>query len=205
MLFHGVTVGIGFFLGVVSVVGIERILELILAKQNAKYIRSIGGYEVAGKHYKWIVLVHLSFFAGLIAEAFATRKQLPFYWVPAFLFISAQVLRVWVICTLGRHWNTRIFVVPGAKVVNKGLYRYLRHPNYAIVCTELLTLPLTFGLWRTALLISLINFIVLRQRIREEEKALSKVSDYSRTMSETPRFVPAPKVFLQTLKRLTRN
>jgi methyltransferase len=188
-------VGIRIFLVVVTMIGIQRVLELLLAKQNAAYIRSIGGYEVAGEHYKWIVLVHISFFASLVTEALVSTSPLPFFWVPAILFLSAQILRIWVIHTLGRHWNTRIFVVPGAKVVKKGPYRYLRHPNYAIVCTELLTLPLAFGLWRTALVISLFNCIVLRIRIREEENALSKVCDYSNTMAATPRFIPIAKVF----------
>ncbi|MDB5084991.1 MAG: isoprenylcysteine carboxyl methyltransferase [Bacilli bacterium] len=183
-----------FFVGIVAFVGLIRLLELHLAKQNAAYIRSLGGYEIAGDHYKWIVIVHVGFFAGLLTEAAAkaagSSAVLPFHVVPAILFLAAQMLRVWVLRSLGRFWNTRIFVVPGANVVKKGPYRFLRHPNYVTVCIELLTLPLIFGLWRTALLFSLLNLLVLRSRIQAEEQALGRVSDYSLVMSETPRFFP---------------
>ena len=47
--------------------------------------------------------------------------------------------------SLGRFWNTKIIILPGADVVRKGPYHLIRHPNYVIVTTELLVLPLLFG------------------------------------------------------------
>ena len=55
-------------------------------------------------------------------------------------------LRVWVLCTLGPRWTTRIIVLPGAPLVDRGPYRLLSHPNYCVVAGEILVLPLAFGL-----------------------------------------------------------
>ena len=79
------------------------------------------------------------------------------------------------IATLGQRWTTRIIVKPGAPLVRKGPYRFLNHPNYLIVTLEIAVLPSVFGLWRIALLFSLLNAVILAIRIREENRALASL------------------------------
>lgn len=75
--------------------------------------------------------------------------------------------------SLGRFWNTRVIVVPGAVPVQRGPYRWLRHPNYWIVAVELFVLPLTFGALFTATLFPLLHlWLIWRVRIPLEEAAL---------------------------------
>ena len=50
--------------------------------------------------------------------------------------LATQALRWWCISTLGRRWNTRIVVIPGMPLVDRGPYRWLRHPNYVAVVVE---------------------------------------------------------------------
>jgi methyltransferase len=76
--------------------------------------------------------------------------------------------------TLGRRWTTRIIVVPGETLINRGPYRFLNHPNYAVVIAEIALLPALFGLWLVALLFSLLNAAILAIRIREENAALGR-------------------------------
>jgi methyltransferase len=80
--------------------------------------------------------------------------------------------RIWVLHTLGRRWTTRIIVVPGETLVARGPYRFIRHPNYAVVVAEIALLPLVFGLWRVAIIFSLLNAVILIVRIRAENDAL---------------------------------
>ena len=87
-----------------------------------------------------------------------------------------QPLRYWAILSLGENWNTRILVVPGAKLVRRGPYRYLRHPNYIVVVVEILSFPLIFGAWITALVFSVLNAILLSARIRDENRALAELA-----------------------------
>ncbi|MBI4550954.1 MAG: hypothetical protein HY710_01690 [Candidatus Latescibacteria bacterium] len=133
----------------------------------------MGGYEVGREHYKWIVLTHVLFFVGVMTEVTLTRRgvslYLPFWLV---IFALAQAVRYWAIVSLGPFWNTRIYVVPGMVPLTRGPYRYLRHPNYAVVVVELLVVPLMFNAYATAIVISLLNAIMLSVRIRCEERAL---------------------------------
>jgi len=165
-----------FFWLVMGVVVLQRIGELLLANRNAKRIRSLGGIEIGSDHYKYIVLLHLFFFLNLIGEVVSGHKVmlLPTWWLfPFTLFVFAQILRYWCIYSLGRHWNTRILLLPGSKPVRRGPYRFLRHPNYLVVGIELLTLPLTFQAYKTAVLFTLLNaWLLLKVRIPIEQQAV---------------------------------
>ena len=69
-------------------------------------------------------------------------------------------------------WTTRIIVPPGATLVRRGPYRFLAHPNYLVVASEIAVLPLAFGLPWYALFFSLANATLLAIRIRAENAAL---------------------------------
>ncbi len=51
-----------YFAIFIAVLALQRLGELWLAKRNAMWIRSQGGYEVGAEHYKWMVLMHISWF-----------------------------------------------------------------------------------------------------------------------------------------------
>ena len=87
-----------------------------------------------------------------------------------------------------RYETTRIVVLPGASPVTGGPYRFLRHPYYLAVIAEILALPLVHTAWLTAIVFSVLNGILLRVRIRDEEGALG--ADYQREFGKVPRFIP---------------
>lgn len=169
---------------------IERNIELFIAKRNARFIESIGGYEVGKKHYSAILALHVTFLAALFFEA-NYKNNLPTYWfVPFIIFLLTQVLRIWIIYSLGKYWNTRIYIVPNSNPVIRGPYHYLRHPNYVIVMLEMITIPFIFGAYVTAIIFPIINAFILKYRIKVEEKALSELTNYNIGMSKAPRFIP---------------
>lgn len=153
---------------VVLLVAIQRLLELVYAARNTKALKARGGIEVGAGHYPLIVLVHAGWLAALLffvpADAFVS-------WPLLAIFIVLQGLRVWVVTSLGPYWTTRIITVPGAPLRRRGPYRFMRHPNYAVVAGEIFVLPLAFGAWQIALLFSLLNALVLAWRIHMEESA----------------------------------
>ena len=73
------------------------------------------------------------------------------------MFVVLQGLRVWVLATLGPYWTTRIITKPGAPLVRRGPYRYVRHPNYLIVAGEIAVLPLVFGEIAVAVVFTVLN------------------------------------------------
>ena len=107
------------------------------------------------------------------------------------VLLLATGLRYWAIGTLGRCWNTRIVVVPGAPPVVGGPFRFLRHPNYLAVILEIAFLPLLHGAWITAAVFSLANAALLRVRIAAEERALAEASGYERAFAGRPRLIPS--------------
>jgi methyltransferase len=155
---------------------LQRVLELRVARRNETWARAQGGREYGKKHYPLFFLLHSGWLLGTLLEGCRTPGPVRVGWLA--LLLLAQPLRYWVIRTLGPQWNTRILIVPGAKRVSGGPFRYLNHPNYAVVALEMLSTPLTVGAWRTALLASLLNAALLRFiRIPAEERALKAYAD----------------------------
>ena len=124
-----------------------------------------------------MVTLHALWIASTLVEGILRGPEVPALWlVPLALFLLAQALRYWAVFSLGESWNTRILVVPGAKLVKRGPYKYLDHPNYVVVVVEILAFPLIFGAWVTALVFTALNTALLYVRIREEDRALDELS-----------------------------
>ena len=153
---------------ILALVTVERLAELPWAEANRRRLIAAGGHEVASGHYPLIVLVHASWLVAL--WLLAPGRPVNLVLLVAFLLVEAG--RIWVLTTLGRRWTTRIIVVPGEKLVARGPYRFVDHPNYVVVALEIALLPLVFGLWEVALIFSLLNAAVLWFRIRAENRAL---------------------------------
>jgi methyltransferase len=71
-------------------------------------------------------------------------------------------------------------MVPGVPPVARGPYRWLRHPNYAVVVAEIAVVPLALGLPLFALLFSAANAALLAYRIGVENRALAWAMRLSR-------------------------
>jgi methyltransferase len=158
----------------VSFVALQRLLELGLSRRSERILRARGAVERGQGHYPLIVAMHALWLLCTLVEGILRGPAL---WpIPLAIFLLVQPLRYWTIFSLGEHWNTRILVVPGASAVRRGPYRYFKHPNYIVVVVEILTFPLIFGAWITALVFSVLNAILLSVRIREENRALAELA-----------------------------
>ncbi len=154
---------------ILALVTLQRLGELVIARRNTKALLAGGAYEASPGHYPLIVAIH----AGWLAALWWLAPGQPLNWLLIGLFLLLQLGRLWVLATLGRRWTTRIIVVPGERLVARGPFRFVRHPNYLVVAGEIAVLPLAFGLWEVAFLFSFLNAAVLAIRIRAEEKALA--------------------------------
>jgi methyltransferase len=148
---------------------VQRVAELWWARQNERRLFAAGGVECGRSHLLLIVGLHAAWMFGLWALAY-DRPVDPIFLA---LFIVLQIARFWVLLTLGRRWTIRVIVVPGERLVARGPYRYLRHPNYAVVAGEIAAVPLALGLPIYALAFSVLNAGVLAIRIPAENAALA--------------------------------
>lgn len=176
--------------GIISIIIVQRLIEVVVAKRNERWMKSIGGIEAGKAHYRWMVALHVSFFVALLLEVTFTTPSLTNSSVVALsIVIVAQSIRIWALTSLGRYWNTKIIVLPDAPVVEKGPYRFLRHPNYAVVITEIAFIPLIFQAYWTAILFTLLNAWMLRVRIQMEEEMLNHMTgDYTERFERKKRF-----------------
>lgn len=168
------------FLIIITLVIVQRIIELIIAKRNEAIMLSKGAYEVGKEHYPYMIALHTFFFLSLMIEVmyFHLTTSVLFPILFSF-FIIVQCIRVWCLTSLGQFWNTKIIILPGANVVKKGPYKFFRHPNYVVVSTEIVLLPLMFEAYFTAILFTLLNLAILSIRIPIEEKALIEETNYT--------------------------
>lgn len=153
---------------VLTLVTLQRLGELVLARRNTRRLVAQGAYEIGASHYPLIVALHAAWLAALWWFGWNRIVSLP--WLA--LFLVMQLLRVWVIASLGGRWTTRIIILPGAPLVRRGPYLFFSHPNYAVVVAEIAVLPFAFGLPGVALMFSMLNALVLWVRIRAEGRAL---------------------------------
>ncbi|MHC2466559.1 isoprenylcysteine carboxyl methyltransferase family protein [Bradyrhizobium embrapense] len=160
---------------ILALVTLQRLGELVLSRRNTARLLAQGAVEVGAAHYPLIVLVHTGWLTAL--WIWGRNQDVNLAILAAFL--ALQGLRLWVVAALGPRWTTRIIVLPGTPLVASGPYRYLPHPNYAVVVGEIALLPLALHLPVLALIFTFLNLAVLTIRIRAESRALS-VADWPR-------------------------
>ncbi|MEU1894202.1 isoprenylcysteine carboxyl methyltransferase family protein [Streptomyces pristinaespiralis] len=160
----------------VLAVAAERVAELVVARRNAAWTLARAGVEHGRGHYPVMVALHTALLVGCLVEvAIGDRPFVPpLGWSMLGVVVLAQALRWWCILTLGPYWNTRVIVVPGARLVRAGPYRYARHPNYVAVVAEIAALPLVHSAWLTALVLTVSNAVLMGVRVRCENTALAQ-------------------------------
>lgn len=154
---------------ILSLVALQRLLELALARRNTTRLVAAGAREAGARHYPLFVLLHGGWLAVLFLVTPA-GAPVNIWFLAAFLLLQAG--RVWVIAALGRFWTTRIITLDGAPLVRRGPFRWVRHPNYLVVAGELAVLPMVFGEVWVAAVFSLLNIPLTLHRIRVEDATL---------------------------------
>ena len=105
---------------------------------------------------------------------------------------GATALRLWVIASLGPHWNVQVMDSLSLGVVASGPLRaWIRHPNYVAVFLELGALPLVHSAWLTAVIGTSMHIWVLYHRIRTRRSRSLAHAEYRERMGGKPRFFPA--------------
>jgi methyltransferase len=158
----------------------QRVLEEIFSQANTKRLLDEGAREVGADYYPVVAVAHLGWIAALFL---LIPPNAGISWPLLVIYLLLQVARYWVIGTLGRYWTHHIITLDGAPIVKRGAYKYIRHPNYVITLLETFLLPLVFGAWGLALIMTAIWAAVLHYKILLEDAALSTRRG---TTKETP-------------------
>ena len=168
--------------------GAARLVELAYSRRNLRHAGETTEGSASRATFPLIVLVHAAAILG--TALWGGKARLP--WLSVLL--AVQPLRLWVLLTLRDRWNARGSVAAGLRIATDGPYAHVRHPNYAVVIVELLSLPMAFGLSRLALATTLTNALLLALRIRDEERLLAQLPGYLDHFRDKPRLLPLPRL-----------
>ncbi len=144
-----------------------------------------------------IKLAMLGFLAGAMVGVYARGREgvaVP-DWVARsglLLAVIGTALRFWSIRTLGRSFTLTIQVPADRQVIDRGPYRWIRHPGYVGADLAILGLGFTFGNWLSPILFTVPMLFAHAYRVRKEEQVLlEKLGDgYRSYKARTGRFVP---------------
>ena len=180
------------FLALLLAVAALRIFELRVSRRNQLRLLAQGAVKVPRPPFRWVVMVHTGVLIGAALEVVSLHR--PF--IPALAacmfaaFLASNLLRLWVVRTMGQHWNVQVMNSTSLGIITSGPFRFVRHPNYAAVFVEVFSLPLIHTAWLTALFGSLGYAAAISQRIAVEEGVLMQNPEYRATMGAKPRFLP---------------
>jgi methyltransferase len=172
--------------------GAWRLAEVAYSRRNQQRLLARGALRVAEPRFAWMVLLHAVVIIGSGVEVVLLHRPfIPALAIPMFIvFMLANALRWWVIATMRSYWNVQVMDSVRLGVVTKGPYRWIRHPNYLAVFVELISLPLIYCAWITAIFAAIGNAWVLHNRLAVEDRVLLADETYRADMGGKPRFLP---------------
>lgn len=151
----------------------SMLAEARRAARNERAQRARGGIEPPDDVYNVMRVVYPTAFLAMLAEGLARGAPAPGLVIAgAATFVAAKALKWWAIWALGFSWTFRVIVVPGAPLVVKGPYRWLRHPNYVGVMGELTGVAAMTGAPVSGALAVVAFAVLLIKRIAVEERTL---------------------------------
>jgi protein-S-isoprenylcysteine O-methyltransferase len=108
------------------------------------------------------------------------------------LFSAGLILRWWAIVTLGRFFTVDVVVEKDHELVQRGPFRWVRHPSYTGVLLAFVGWALTLRNWVAIPVVLLPIFIAFVRRMNVEEAALRGAlgERYGEYMKRTKRLVP---------------
>ncbi|HEX5468228.1 MAG TPA: isoprenylcysteine carboxylmethyltransferase family protein [Gaiellaceae bacterium] len=116
----------------------------------------------------------------------------PLFMLGLVLMAAGVLIRQWAILVLGRFFTVDVRVRAGQTVVERGPYRWVRHPSYTGLLVFFVGVGLALDNWASLIVLALVPTAGLLARIRSEERALlaGLGEDYRRYAATRRRFVP---------------
>ena len=181
-----------FYPAFLLVTAAEILFEAAISARNSAVLKRSGAIDVAPGLLPIMAFLFAALYLGSAFEYSHSKSVVQPAWAVAFslVFLGAKLLKFWAISALGRFWTMKVLILPGSRAVTGGPYRWIRHPNYVAVLMEICSIAGAGKSLVTGLSVLLLFCVVLAFRIRAEEAALRKHTDYYEQMRDRPRFLP---------------
>ena len=172
------------------------ILTEILGGTIIPYIRRGGAVLNRKDKGSGLFIFFIIFLSIITAIIFASMNIaiLPawFFYPGIIVMILGIIFRQWSIAVLGRFFSGTVGTQEGQKVVEKGPYKYIRHPSYTGALLILIGIGLALQSWGAVITLILLFSLAYGYRIHIEEKVLiSELGDpYIEYKKRTKKLIP---------------
>jgi protein-S-isoprenylcysteine O-methyltransferase Ste14 len=146
-------------------VGLEIIVAIVTRGTSAKD--------------RWSLRVIWLLIGAGIFTASQTKRILPMpgrnamFWLGLALILIGIAIRATAIFTLRRYFTVQVTIQDSHELIDRGLYRFVRHPSYTGALVSFIGLGFAFGSWLSLAMIVVATLIGFGYRIRVEEQALA--------------------------------
>jgi methyltransferase len=166
------------FLVVMIILLANRIWEVIISLRNEKIlIKHYNAKLLNPDEHKFVFGFHFIWFVCLIFESikYQTIAKPIIAFVCYFLLLVAYLLRAESMRVLGVFWTAKIYLLDNKHLRDFGIFRYIAHPSYLAVILEFIAVPLLFNAKWTLIVFSVINFVIIINRVIMERKITGRL------------------------------
>lgn len=108
------------------------------------------------------------------------------------VIVSGMILRIIAIITLGRFFTVNLAIHNDQRIIQKGFYKFIRHPSYTGSLISFVGLGLSFNNWASLVVISVPVILSFIYRINVEENLMFRQfgREYDEYRKKTKRLIP---------------
>ena len=177
-------------LAIVSAIWVASEITVAFVKRA----RGESSRKDRGSLYLLWAVIGLSIYLGSRVSMTMRGARIPFdtFWLGIALIVAGVIFRAIAIATLWRYFTVNVAIARDHELIDRGLYRVIRHPSYTGSLISFIGLGLAFRNWISLALIAIATIAALAYRVRVEEAALIEHfgDRYREYMKRTKRFVP---------------
>jgi len=148
------------------------------------------------RYYNFVSLIIAISCAAIISWIplfqFNRRGTSIIFWIGILIICFGLFLRYWSIHLLGKYFSTTIELEDSQKIIQKGPYKWIRHPSYSGIILFCIGYGLAVQNWLSLLIAISLPTIALLYRIKIEEETLAKGlgDDYKVYQKKTKKLIP---------------
>jgi protein-S-isoprenylcysteine O-methyltransferase Ste14 len=167
--------------------------EIILAKAKHSKATDSKGLDKSSLRFLWMTIIAsiiIGVFIGISGIGFIPVKMISL--IGLVLIVLGLIVRWTAILTLKKYFTVDVSILKEHKIIDKGIYKVIRHPAYAGSLLSFLGLGLAFSNWLSTLVIFIPILIAFIYRIQIEEKTLIQAfgDEYINYSKTTKRLIP---------------